>query len=139
MLAVALLGITSLLLPGSGTAHSRFKISIDLHDESTCNITQEMKVAELVHKADLIIWDEASMMHHRVFEVVNHTLHDLMQLDDAQVIGKIFGGKTVVLGGDFRQTLPVIPKAGREDIVSASLPRSHLWQHVTILRLHINM
>jgi hypothetical protein len=35
--------------------------------------------------------------------------------------------------------LPVIPKGGREDIVSASLPQSHLWQHVTILRLHINM
>ncbi len=27
----------------------------------------------------------------------------------------------------------------REDIISASLPRSHLWQHVTILHLHINM
>ncbi len=45
----------------------------------------------------------------------------------------------MVLGGDFRQILPVVPKAGREDIVSASLPRSHLWEHVTILRLHINM
>jgi ATP-dependent DNA helicase PIF1 len=62
-----------------------------------------------------------------------------MQLDDAQATEKIFGGKTVVLGGDFRQILPVVPKGGREDIVSASLPRSHLWQHVTILRLHINM
>ncbi len=35
--------------------------------------------------------------------------------------------------------MPVVPKGEREDIVSASLPRSHLWQHVTILRLHINM
>jgi hypothetical protein len=25
---------------------------------------------------------------------------------------KIFGGKTVVLGGDFQQILPVIPKGG---------------------------
>jgi len=39
VLAVASLGIASLLLPGGRTAHSRFKISIDLHDESTCNIT----------------------------------------------------------------------------------------------------
>jgi len=31
----------------------------------------------------------------------------------------------VVLGGDFRQILPIVPKGGREDIVSASLPRSH--------------
>ncbi len=63
MLAIASSGIASLLLLGNKTAHSRFKISIDLHDESICNITQHMKVAELVHKADLIIWDEALMMH----------------------------------------------------------------------------
>jgi hypothetical protein len=87
---------------GGTTAHSRFKIPIDLHDESTCNITQQMKVAELVCKADLIIWYEASMMHRRAFEVVDRTLRDLMQLHDAHATEKIFGGKTVVLGGDFR-------------------------------------
>jgi hypothetical protein len=126
VLAVASSGIASLLLSGGRTAHSRFKIPIDLHDESTCNITQQMKVAELVRKTDLIIWDEAPMMHCRAFEAVDRTLRDLMQSDDAQATEKIFGGKTVVLGGDFRQILPVIPKGGREDIVSASLPRSHL-------------
>jgi hypothetical protein len=61
-----------------------------------------MKVVELVCKVDLIIWDEAPMMHRRTFKIVNWTLHDLMQLDDAQATEKIFGGKIVVLGGDFR-------------------------------------
>jgi hypothetical protein len=139
VLAVASSRIASLLLLGGRTTHSRFKIPIDLHDESTCNITQQMKVVELVRKADLIIWDEAPMMHHRTFEAVDRTLRDLMPLDDAHVIEKIFGGKIVVLGWDFQQILPVVPKGGREDIVSASLPQSHLWQHVTILRLHIDM
>ncbi len=83
VLAVASLGIASLLLLGGRTAHSRFKIPIDLHDESTCNITQQMKVAELVRKADLIIWDEAPMMHRQAFEAVDRTLRDLMQLHDA--------------------------------------------------------
>jgi hypothetical protein len=124
VLAVALSGIASLLLLGGRTAHSRFKISIDLHDESTCNIIQQMKMAELVHKADLIIWDEAPMMHRRASEVVDHTLRDLMQLDDAHATEKIFGGKTVVFGGDFRQILLVVPKGGREDIISASLSLS---------------
>jgi len=121
MLVVASSGIASLLLLGSKTTHSRFKIPIDLHDESTCNITQQMKVVKLVHKVDLIIWDDALMMHHRAFEVVDRTLCDFMQLDDALATEKIFGGKTVVLGGDFHQILLVIPKGGREDIVSASL------------------
>ncbi len=100
MLTVASSGIASLLLLGDRITHSKFKIPIDLHDESTCNITQQMKVAELVRKADLIIWDEAPMMHRRSFEAVDWTLRDLMQLDDAQATDKIFGG-TVVLGGDF--------------------------------------
>jgi len=40
VLVVASSGIASLLLLGDRTAHSRFKILIDLHDESICNITQ---------------------------------------------------------------------------------------------------
>jgi hypothetical protein len=83
ILAIASSRIASLLLLGGRTAHSRFKIPIDLHDESTCNITQQMKVAELLRKADLIIWDEAPMMHRWTFEVVDRTLRDLMQFDDA--------------------------------------------------------
>jgi hypothetical protein len=102
MLAVASTRIAFLLLLGGRTTHLRFKISIDLHDELICNITQQMKVAELVHKVDLIIWDEAPMMHRRTFKVVDRTLHDFMQLDDAQATKKIFGGKTVVVGGDFQ-------------------------------------
>jgi hypothetical protein len=42
------------------------------------------------------------MMHCRTFEAVDHTLRDLMQLDDALATEKIFGGKIVVLGGDFQ-------------------------------------
>ncbi len=79
-------------------------------------------MAELVRNADLIIWDEALMMHRQAFETVDWTLCDLMQLDDAHANEKIFGGKTVVLGGDFRHILPVVPKGGQEDIVSALLP-----------------
>ncbi len=112
VLTIASSGITSLLLLGGITAHSRFKIPIDLHDESTCNITQQMKVVKLVRKTDLIIWDETPMMHRRAFEAVDRTLRDLMQLDDAQATDKIFGGKTMVLGGNFRQILPVVPKGG---------------------------
>jgi len=63
VLIVASSRIASLLFLSGKTAHSRFKIPIDLHDELTYNITQQMKVAELVRKVNLIIWDEAPMMH----------------------------------------------------------------------------
>jgi len=83
MLAVASSGIASFLLLGGRIAHSRFKIPIDLHDELTCNITEHMKVAKLMYKVDLTIWDETRMMHCRAFKAVDRTLCDLMQLDDA--------------------------------------------------------
>jgi hypothetical protein len=71
VLAVSSSRIASLLLLGGRTAHSRFKIPIDLHDELTYNITQHMKVFKLVCKVDMIIWDEAPMMHRRAFKTVD--------------------------------------------------------------------
>ncbi|CAN1844885.1 ATP-dependent DNA helicase PIF1 [Linum perenne] len=50
-----------------------------------------------------------------------------------------FGGKTVLLDGDFRQTLSVVPKGSREDNINASLPRSYLWNFCTLLHLQLNM
>ncbi|KAL6520987.1 hypothetical protein OROGR_017556 [Orobanche gracilis] len=50
-----------------------------------------------------------------------------------------FGGKVVVLGGDFRQILPVIQKGNRHDIVKAAINSSDLWDHCKVLRLTNNM
>ncbi|CAN0881488.1 ATP-dependent DNA helicase PIF1 [Linum grandiflorum] len=45
----------------------------------------------------------------------------------------------MVFSGDFRQVLPVIPKASRTEIVNSSIKRSYLWQHFTVMKLHQNM
>jgi ATP-dependent DNA helicase PIF1 len=37
---------------------------------------------------------------------------------------------TVVLRGDFRQILPVLPKGRRHNIVGASIKRSYLWNYL---------
>jgi ATP-dependent DNA helicase PIF1 len=50
-----------------------------------------------------------------------------------------FGGKTVVLVGDFRQVLPVVRKGSRVQIVGASLRRSYLWESMRHLKLVSNM
>ncbi|KAH8964332.1 hypothetical protein BDL97_04G060700 [Sphagnum fallax] len=43
----------------------------------------------------------------------------------------LFGNKVVVMGGDFRQILPVVPRGTRGQIVDASLKRSTvLWHRV---------
>ncbi len=51
------------LLIGGRTAHSAFKIPIEIHEGSTCNIKQNSDLAELIQVSDLIIWDEAPMLH----------------------------------------------------------------------------
>ncbi|CAN0881849.1 hypothetical protein LINGRAHAP2_LOCUS14466, partial [Linum grandiflorum] len=52
---------------------------------------------------------------------------------------KLFGGKKVLLGCDFRKTLPVVTNGLRGDNLSACLTQSYLWSHCKMLRLHTNM
>ncbi|GFX49356.1 ATP-dependent DNA helicase [Trichonephila clavipes] len=49
------------------------------------------------------------------------------------------GGLTVLLSGDFRQTLPVVLRGTRADIVNACLKASILWPYIKVLSLRINM
>ncbi|KAL3652345.1 hypothetical protein CASFOL_002026 [Castilleja foliolosa] len=134
VLAVAASGIASLLLPSERTAHSRFKIPIDLTDQSTCHVKKGTHLADLLNQTLLIIWDEAPMSDRRCFECLDKTLRDITG-DSIHP----FGGKSVLLGGDFRQTLPVKVKCTRSEIIDSKLPRSYLWQHFRIFRLRENM
>src|SRR6267154_1068508 len=52
---------------------------------------------------------------------------------------KPFAGITVVLGGDFQQTLPVVVHGTREDAVQATVQRSLLWNEIEIIHLRQNM
>ena len=132
-LCVASSGIASLLLEGGRTAHSTFKIPLQVNDTSTCNITRRSHVYPLLRETSIIIWDEVPMQHKYAIEAVNRTIQDLLENNSP------FGGITVLFGGDFRQTLPVIPHGLRQQIVAASLRRSNIWQHVEMHYLHQNM
>ena len=132
-LAVASSGIAAELLIGGRTAHSRFKIPLKTTFESTCNVSANSKLAKLLKKTDLIIWDEVPMSHKYTVETVDRTLRDITEVDE------IYGGITVLFGGDFRQILPVIVGGTRAQIVSASLKRSFIWPFVKNMSLQQNM
>lgn len=102
MINVAPSGITSLLLPEGRTVQSRFAIPLNLAEDSTCNIKQGSPLAKLTIKAKLIIWDEAPMMHKYCFEALDQILKDILRFKDPSNLDRPFGGKTIVLGGDFR-------------------------------------
>ncbi|CAN1781982.1 ATP-dependent DNA helicase PIF1 [Linum perenne] len=121
-LVVASSGIAATLLPDGVTAHSRFKIPLEIDNLSTCTVKKGSDVAELLKSATLIV-----------------TMCDIMNMPLSGENYVPFGGKFVLLGGDFRQTLPVVPNGSREDNINATLPRSYLWTFCTLLHLRINM
>ncbi|CAI0541766.1 unnamed protein product [Linum tenue] len=139
VLVVASSGIAATLLPDASTAHSRFKIPLEIDHGSSCNIKKGTPLAQLIINASLIIWDEAPMVHRLSFEAVNRAFCDIMDVPFGGAHYKPFGGKVVLLGGDFRQTLPIVADAGREESIDSSLTCSFLWQHCTVLHLTENM
>ena len=66
-------------------------------------------------------------------------MHDVLSGGDNYDKDLPFGGKTILLGGDFRQILPVIPGGTKEQIINASLTSSTLWSKFTVLTLTENM
>ena len=134
ILAVASSGIASLLLPKGRTAHSRFRIPLSIDKFSTCHIKKGTQLAKLIDKTSLILWDEAPMTNKYCFEALDKTLQDLRNNFEQP-----FGGMTIVLGGDIRQILPVIPTGTKEDIINATINNSYLWPYFKILKLTENM
>lgn len=132
--ATATSGVAASILPGGRTAHSRFKIPLNVQDGGVCNFTKQSGTAKLLHRASLIIWDEASMTKRQAVEALDKSMRDIIGRHDLP-----FGGKTVVFGGDFRQVLPVVRKGSRAQITDATLRRSYLWECMRQLRLVQNM
>jgi len=139
VMPVASSAIAALLLPGGRTAHSWFKIPINVHEDFICDIKIGSMLANVLSKVDLIIWDEAPMAHRHTFEAVDRTLRDILSVGDEKALTKTLGGKTVLLGGDFRQILPVIPQRTRQETVSAAINRSYLWESCHKYLLSQNM
>lgn len=103
-LAVASSGIAATLLTGGRTAHSTFKLPLNLANEETptCNISKTSNRGALLQQCKLIVWDEYTMSHKRAIEALNRSLQDIRGNQ------ALMGGVVVLLAGDFRQTLPVI-------------------------------
>ena len=64
---------------------------------------------------------------------MDRTIHEIMGRDTP------FGGITVLFGGNFGQTLPVILHGSRQQVVAACIRRSRIWPHVEMHYLHQNM
>ena len=59
-------------------------------------------------------------------EIMDRTLHDIMNNN------RLFGGKIVVLGGDFRQLLPVKVRGTCSETIDLSINRSLSWDKIKL-------
>ncbi|XP_058177854.1 uncharacterized protein LOC131293814 [Anopheles ziemanni] len=81
----------------------------------------------------MIVWDEASMSSRYALEAVNRTLQDIVG------VHRPVGGKVVLLCGDFRQNLPIVPRGTDVQVVQHCIKRIPLWHLFCVLRLRVNM
>ena len=126
-------GIAAILLENGKTVHSIFKLPVPIVENSTCNIKANSQAARYLLARDIIIFDEASMIPKHALEAIDALLRDISNSNVP------FAGKCVLLGGDFRQTLPVVRRGGAAHIIEVCLKSSRLWQFVQVFHLHINM
>lgn len=131
VMCVAWTGIAANLLPDGTTCHSVFSLPLNMDVVKYPQIS--LKKKQFLSSIDCLIWDEAPMASGIALEIVDLVFRDIMNSDLP------FGGKVVVLGGDFRQVLPVVRNGNRSSIVNATIKKSRLWRHFHPLYLKRNM
>lgn len=97
------------------------------------NIKPNSRQGVILKNVDVFIWDEAPMSPRYALEIADRTLQHVMNNNIP------FGGKIVILGGDFRQLLPVQPHATRSETINLSIKFSPLWKHFRTFSLKQNM
>lgn len=79
------------------------------------------------------------MVSRFAFEALDRTLRDIMCFTIDNSLHKTFGEKVVILNGDFKQILFVVPNASKVEIILATINSSQLWKCCKTLKLTQNM
>lgn len=130
---LATTGIAATLLPGGNTVHSGFKLPLQITETTVCNLTPRMSLYHSIRESKLIIIDEISMLSKFALIAIDRLLKEMMKNDNP------FGGKVFVVGGDFRQTLPVVKGGGPRASIEMCVKSCDLWENFNCLPLIHNM
>ncbi|GJY30176.1 DNA helicase [Tanacetum coccineum] len=97
--------------------------------------------AEQIQIYDLIINADTNNQQKLIF-VYGHVASLALDRSLRDIVNKpsfLFGGKLVLLGGDFRQTLPVKKGASKIEVISSCISESALWPSFKVFTLKHNM
>jgi hypothetical protein len=132
-ISVAWTGIAASLLLEGTTAHTRFGIPLKPDETTVLKLGPKTESYKMVEKCVMLIWDEVTLVPAIVLDAVNLLFQTIKQSTLP------FGGVVVVLGGDFRQCLPVLPNGHRSAIIENSVLSSRVWSFTKPLSLSSNM
>lgn len=124
------------LLFGGKTVHFAFYVPNNVDSKTQPRLARDYNCAAILRASELIIIDEISTLHKDVFNYVNRTLQYLY--DGTSNATVPFAGKVVVIGGDWKQTLPVVKGQMYAQYVT-SVKNHELFSHFKVHRLTQNM
>ena len=108
------------MLPGGQTVHSAFKLWIDDEELPPQLNADDIRLKRLA-RADIIIIDEISMLNKKCLVGMDKLLRFHFDKD------KPFGGKFIILCGDFHQCPPVVPHRPLSESIDASIKNSEFY------------
>jgi len=102
------------------------------HNNTKLNRTTNF--SQVIREASVLFIDEAPMMPADALDCIDKALRNIQGKNFKETP---FGGKVVVLGGDFRQVLPVIRRGSKGDHINASIKKSPLWPLFDANTIHL--
>nr|XP_047144916.1 uncharacterized protein LOC100200664 [Hydra vulgaris] len=126
-------GIAATLLKNGCTMHGLFKLPVPILETSTCNVTPNSIHGRFLRQISLYLLDEASMIPKYALSAIDKLLQDICNNNFP------FGGKVILMGGDFRQILPVVKRGRPAEVIESCLKCSEHWQYVQRFALTVNM
>ncbi|GJY90567.1 DNA helicase [Tanacetum coccineum] len=101
-----------------------------------CHLNNDSLQGYTLYEIEVILnnYDEAPMNDRRCFEVLDRTLRDILNKPSS-----LFGGKSVLLGGDFWKTLLVKKGTSKMEVIASCICDSQLWSSFKIFTLEKNM
>ena len=133
VLSTAASGVASTLLHKGSTTHGRFKVPLHCHPHTTCNFGKNDQTGKLLSITGLIIIDEMTMLSKHIFESINRSINEVTGSSD------IFSGITTILGGDWRQCLPIVKHGNKAQILDECLISSPIWKKVELINFTQNV
>lgn len=120
-------GIAAVNISGS-TIHSFLRFAPGLMTEDSVGSIANKRHRNLIRSVDVVIIDEISMVRGDLFWAVDYRLRQIARGQDKK---KAFGGKQVILVGDFYQLPPVVRSEEEERFIKAAYGGEFAFQTPT--------